>query len=132
MSSNKSEPLQLGQVGIVFLLSGDRLFIEASQLSEAESCAGWVNHRRGHEKLWADLQTQGLAPRDEDYITVPRGRVIFSAQAGQYMLLLDRCILRQSKLVQEIRKRMNLPRRGVLVSTDDHYRCAFCMSKTSF
>ena len=130
-SITDSKPSQFGQVGIIFLLGGDRLLIESSQLSEAELCAGFANHRRGHEELWTELQAHGLAPRDEDYITVPRGRVIFSTQTRQYSLLLDRCILQKPKLVREIRERMNLPRRRLLISTDGHYRCAYCMSKTS-
>lgn len=119
-------------MGIIFLLGSGRLFIESSQISEAELRANFVNHRRGHDELWADLQANGLASRDEDYITVPRGRVIFSTQTGQYTLLLDRCILRQPKLVREIRQRMNLPRCGLVIATDDHYRCSVCMSKTLF
>jgi len=119
-------------VGIIFLLPADRLLIESSQLSEAELCAGFVNHIRGHEEFWAQLQNKGQVPRDKDYITVPRGRVIFSTQTGQYSLLLDRCILRKPKLVTEIRERMNLPNRELVISTDDHYRCAFCMSRSSF
>ena len=126
-----SKPAQMGQVGIIFLLDSDRLLIESSDISEAETCAGFVNHRRGHDKFWAQLQSDGLAPGDEDYITIPRGRVIFSAQTQQYSLLLDRCILKKPKLVRKIRECMNLRSRGLLISTDGHYRCAYCMSKTS-
>jgi len=118
-------------VGIFFLL-GDRVLIESTQISDGEFCASFVNHSRGHEEFWAQLQADGLAPRDADYITAPRGRVIFSVQTGKYSLLLDRCILRQRKFVKEIRRRMNLPKRGVQASVDDHYRCSFCMSRSSF
>lgn len=125
-SRSKPKPSQVGQVGIIFLLTPDRLLIESSELSEAEVCAGFVNHRRGHDELWAQLQAQGLAARDEDYITVPRGRVIFSTQTSQFLLLLDRCILRKPKLVREIRKRLHLPARSLQISTDSHYRCNDC------
>jgi len=129
-SRKKPNSSQVGLVGIIFVL-GDQVLIESSQLSEAELCAGFANHPGGHEQLWAQLQADGVAPRDEDYIAAPRGRVIFSTQTG-YSLLLDRCILRKPKLVREIRERMNLPSRELVVSTDDHYRCAFCMSRSSF
>ena len=130
-SSKKTKASAVGQVGIIFLLGADRLLIESSQLSEAELCAGFANHKRGHDELWAQCQADGLVPRDEDYITVPRGRVIFSSERRQYSLLLDRCILQKPKLVREIRQRMDLPSRGLVISTDGHYRCAFCMSRTS-
>jgi|SRR5579859_1789551 len=131
VSITDSKTSRFGQVGIIFLLGAHRLLIESSQLSEAELCAGFANHRRGHEQFWGELQARGLVPGDEDYITVPRGRVIFSTKTRQYSLLLDRCILQKPKLVREIRERMNLPRRRLLISTDSHYRCAYCMSKTS-
>lgn len=127
----RAETLQGGQVGIIFLLD-HQVLIESTPVAQAEAYGDCLNHRRGHEKLWADLQSSGLASEDEDYITIPRGRVIFSTQTGQYTLLLDRCILRQPKLVREIRQRMNLPRRGLVMATDDHYRCAVCMNKISF
>ena len=118
-------------MGIFFLL-GDQVLIESTSISDGEFCAGLVNHARGHEKFWEQLQADGLAPRDADYITVPRGRVIFSVQTGKYSLLLDRCILEQPKFVKEIRQRMNLPTHGLQASVDDHYRCGFCMSRSSF
>lgn len=101
-------------------------------MSKGELCAGFVNHPGGHEQFWAQLQANGLVPPEEDYINVPRGRVIFSLRTGQYSLLLDRCILREPTLVREIQERMNLPNRKLVVSTDDHYRCSFCMSRSLF
>ena len=129
-SSKKTKASAVGQVGIIFLLGADRLLIESSQLSEAEFSVGFANHKRGHDELWAQCQADGLVPREEDYISVPRGRVIFSTEKHQYSLFLDRCILRKPKLIREIRQRMDLPSRGLVISTDGHYRCAFCMSRT--
>lgn len=129
--SKDSKRVRIGLVGIIFLVGRDRLLIESSQISEAETCAGFVNHRRGHDEFWAELQMHNLVPRDEEYISIPRGRVIFSVQEDKYSLLLDRCILKKPKIVQEIRERMNLPSRRLLISTDGHYRCAYCMGKTS-
>lgn len=129
VSSKDSKLSQVGQVGIIFLLSPDRLLIESSHLSDAELCAGFVNHRRGHADYWQKLQAEGLAPTDEDYIFTPRGRVTFSVKTGRYSLLLDRCILRHPKLVREIRRRLNLPIRSVQISTDDHYRCGGCLGE---
>ena len=130
-SCRKRHSSQVGQVGIIFVL-GDHVLIESSQLTDAELCAGFANHRNSHEQFWVRLQADGLAPRDEEYIAAPRGRVIYSTQTEQYSLFLDRCILRNPKLVREIRERMNLPNRRLVVLTDGHYRCAFCMGRSSF
>lgn len=119
------------KVGIIFVVPGPRVLIECAALADAETYGEFLGHARGHEQFWEDLQHQGQVDRDQDYIEVPRGRVTFSIRTGQYSLLLDRCILRQANVVREIRQRMNLPRRSLLVAADGHYRCAVCMSKGS-
>ena len=113
-------------MGIIFVV-GDQILIESTPVSEGEAYGDCMGHARGHEQFWADLQEQGHAPGDEEYIGIPRGRALFSKRTGQYLLLLDRCILRQPKLVREIRRRMNLPIRSMQISKDDHYRCKVCM-----
>ena len=119
------------KVGILFVVR-NLILIESTDLARGELYGDFIGHERGHEQFWEDLQAQGRVPRDVDYVEVPRGRVTFSSRTGQYLLLLDRCILRQPKLVREIRRRLNLPSRGLQVSSDGHYRCAVCMSRSSF
>ena len=129
VSRKETKPFEVGQVGILFVLAGNRVLIESSQLSEAELCAGFVNYPRSHEEYWRKLQDDSLAPQDEDYVSTPRGRSVFSVQSGRYLLFLDRCILRKPKLVREICRRLNLPIRCLQISSDDHYRCSGCLEE---
>jgi len=115
------------RVGIFFAVD-DHILLEATPLAEGEPYGKIIGHARGHEQFWEDLQSTGQVPRDEDYIRVPRGRVICD-RPGQFTILLDRCILRKPKLAREIRRQLNLPSRGLKVSLDSHYRCAACMEK---
>ncbi len=125
-SRKKSQP----SVGIIFLLPPDRLLIESSDVSEAELCAGFVNHVRGHEEFWGQLSSEGQAPRDQEYFEFPRGRTVFNSISGRHTLYLDKCIIKKPRLVQEIKRRLHLPAR-VDICTDPHYRCPTCLSRSS-
>ena len=128
-SSRRKSRIQKDQapkVGIIFVVR-DEILIRSMPTAEGEIYGDSINHPMGHDQFWADLQLQGKVPRDEEYIGVPRGRVLCSNRTGQHSLLLDRCILKKPKIVREIRKRMNLLSRSLHVSTDDHYRCSFCL-----
>jgi hypothetical protein len=126
----KVEQAQGPKVGIIFVVEHELILIKAVPVAEGEIYGESVTYPGGHEQFWEQLQGAGQVPQDQDYIDVPRGRVNFSR--GQYLLLLDRCIRRRPKLLREIRQRLNLPRRALVVSSDDHYRCAACMSNSSF
>ena len=121
---------KLPQVGIIFLVDS-RLLIETTPTADGERYGDYINHARGHDVFWAELQSQAQAPPDEDYMSAPRGRVVFCSRTGQYFLFLDRCILGRPDLVREIKLRMNLPER-TQTSADAHYRCPICLSRNSF
>lgn len=128
----KVEQDQGPKVGIIFVVKHELILIKAVPVAEGEIYGESVTYPGGHEKFWEQLQAAGQVPADMDYINVPRGRTNFSTREGKYLLLLDRCIRRRPQLVREIRQRLNLPRRALVVSSDDHYRCAACMSNSSF
>lgn len=115
------------KVGIIFVVGDHQIMIHAVPMTEGESYGDAINCPMGHEQFWADLQSQGKVPPDEEYMGVPRGRVLFSKRTGQFSLLLDRCILKRPQIVTEIRRRLNLPARSLHLSTDDHYRCDRCL-----
>lgn len=118
---------QSPKVGIIFVVGNHQIMIHAVPMADGESYGDAINCPMGHEQFWADLQSQGKVPPDEEYMGVPRGRALFSKRTGQFSLLLDRCILKRPKIVREIRRRMNLPARSLHLSTDDHYRCDHCL-----
>src|SRR5580704_2164740 len=84
------------KVGIIFVVR-DRVWIEATPTTEGEQYCDYVNHARSHEHVWAEFQAQGHASRDEDYMSAPRGRVVFCTRTSQCSLFLDRCILKKSQ-----------------------------------
>lgn len=121
IKSNQLEPL----VGI-FWLVGDRLIIDASLLSEAESYGDCLTHRTSHIDFWAEQQRLGTVPRDIEYEENPRGRVTVNAKAHEFYLLADRCILKDKVTVAKIRREMRLPA-NTIMETDLHYRCPACL-----
>lgn len=128
MSRKARQPTQVAHVGIIFLV-GDRVLIESTPADKGEVYGDFVNHARGHEEFWAQLQAQGLAPQNEDYLTAARGRSVVHRATGQSVLYLDRCIIKRSGLVREIKRRLQLPVH-VEILTDQHYRCPVCLSRS--
>jgi hypothetical protein len=121
----KAKPSHVAHVGIIFVVD-DRVLIESTPISKGEVYGEAVNHARGHEVFWAQLQVDGLVPQDQDYITAPRGRAIANRLTGRPSLYLDKCIIKKPALVREIKRRLHLPAR-VEISRDLHYRCEACL-----
>ena len=116
------------QVGIVFVVKG-KPFIDSTAVTEAESYEHFKIHGRDHYQYWEQLQRIKAVPSDVEYDEVPRGRVVYDTQTRKYTLYLDRCILRNKKLVSRIMAEMSLPYENTETDTDSHYRCPKCLSK---
>jgi hypothetical protein len=125
LSRKKPNPSHVVHVGIIFVIA-DRVLIESTPISKGEVYGEFVNHARGHEVFWAQLQADGLVPEDQDYITAPRGRAVANRLTGRPSLYLDKCIIQKPALVREIKRRLRLPAR-VEISRDLHYRCEACL-----
>jgi hypothetical protein len=75
------------------------------------------------------LQRIKAVPADVEYDEVPRGRAAYDIKTREFTLLLDRCILKNKKLVSRIMAEMSLPYESTETDTDSHYRCPKCVSK---
>ncbi|MGA8104578.1 MAG: hypothetical protein WB869_20635 [Candidatus Acidiferrales bacterium] len=117
------------QVGVVFVAKGKPPFIDSTPVTEAEGYAHFKIHGRDHHRYWQQLQQMKAVPSDVEYDEVPRGRAVYDTVARNYTLFLDRCILRNKKLVSRIISAMNLPFESTETATDDHYRCPKCLPK---
>jgi hypothetical protein len=122
----KEEP----QVGIFWVVRGN-LLIDSTALSHAEPYGDNLTHPRGHVEVWEQFQQKGLVFPEMEYEEHPRGRVMFNAKTKRFLLLADRCILRDEKVVRKIMTRMNLPRKTTDRGTDEHYRCSICLRSGS-
>lgn len=115
------------RVGIVFAYER-KAFIDSTPVTEAESYAHFKIHGRDHHQYWLQLQQKKAVPAEVEYDEVPRGRVAYNTKTRRYTLLLDRCILRNKKLVSRLIAQMNLPSE-TQASTDSHYRCQACLRR---
>jgi len=124
-TSDQLEPM----VGIFWLVS-DRLILDVSSLSEAESYGDCLTHRNSHIDYWTEQQRHGTVPLDVEYEEHPRGRVTANAKTKEFQLLADRCILKDPATVERIMKAMHLPV-NTFVDTDPHYICPGCNKSES-
>jgi len=113
-------------VGIVFLVS-DKLLIDRTPVLKGEIYGDFRIHERGHDTYWEILKQAGNVPRDSEYDNYPRGRVAYNAKTGDYLLFLDRCILKKKSIVNKIMSELNLPANRTKMDTDSHYRCPHCL-----
>ena len=113
-------------VGIVFLV-GDRLLIDHTPVSEAETYGDFKIHARGHDTFWAVLKQAGVVPVESEYDDYPRGRVAYNRKTRKFLLFLDRCILKRKSVVKKFMSELHLPSKDTKTDTDDHYRCPGCL-----
>ena len=113
------------EVGI-FWVVGSELIFDTAALSEADEWSGYKTYPSNHEKMWPKFQRWGMVPNDMDYRTPPRGRVGYDIGNRQFILTADRCILKDSEMLDRIYREMNLPENTSNQPDDEHYRCAKC------
>jgi hypothetical protein len=128
LRKKKQEMQTRPQVGIFFFFD-HKLLIECTPLEQAGNWGKFKIHEDDHVAYWDRLIREGVVPRHEDYKNIPRGRVALNTATGRYLLLLDRCILRQKRLVATIKQKMGLPPNETDTDTDAHYRCAKCLAE---
>jgi hypothetical protein len=116
-------------VGIFWLID-DRLVLDTSLISEAEPYGDCLTHGNSHIDFWTEQQGLGTVPHDIEYEEYPRGRVVYNKKTQRFALFADRCILKETPVVNQIMKAMHLPTKQTDVATDGpagHYRCYRCL-----
>lgn len=121
--STTAEP----KVGVFWLVER-RLIIDCVPISQAEACEGFCNYPLSHEQSWSQLQRRGVVPAEAEYDESPRGRVVYNARTQQFLILADRCILKNPELMKRILAVLYLPA-NTKTKSDSHYRCARCLSQ---
>ena len=115
------------EVGIIFVV-GNTPFIDGTPLNEAGGYGDCKIHDKDHYGYWDQLVENHLVPSIE-YDEVPRGRVVYNIKTRSFVLFLDRCIIKNTVMVEKIKDWMHLPS-NTPVETDSHYRCPGCMKKS--
>ena len=113
-------------VGIFWLVNG-KLISDVTPISHAETYGDCLGHAKGHLDFWSELQRSGFISSDMEYEDAPRGRIVFNAGTGQYILYADMCIRKRSNVVRKILHDFALPENGTVLSGDEHYRCRVCL-----
>jgi hypothetical protein len=119
----KEEP----RVGIFWLVN-DKLVIDSTPLSEAEAYGDHLTHPRSHLEVWTLFQRDGAVPKEVEYEEPPRGRVMYNTKTRQFMLLADRCVLKDKSLVKWIMSALSL-KKTTKTGTDEHYQCSRCLQE---
>lgn len=116
------------KIGIFWVVQG-RLIAAAKPANEGEGYGELLTYEPGHLDTWDELQADGTVPRDTEYEEFPRGRVTFNKRTQTFLLLADKCILRDKQMLGQVMTAMNLPVDRTIMDSDSHYRCFRCLGR---
>lgn len=105
---------------------GGNPVIDSTELSKAEDYGDFKIHAGDHYSVWDRFQHAATVPADMEYEEAPRGRVVYNTETNRFILLADKCILKERKVVRMIITQLHLPT-GTRTGKDDHYRCFRCL-----
>lgn len=106
----------------------EKLYVSWTPYTLNPSYCGYRTYRMGHPEYWEWLQETHLVPRNIPYQWVPRARVTYEEKTEQFTLFADRCIFKNKRKIQAIKRRLNLPP-STRVVADRHYQCFRCFQK---
>lgn len=117
-------------VGMFYLLGG-RIHYVIVSVDQGDRQDEYVSTNTSHFDWWRHhifkiLKMQNPHFDVEDHEHVPRGRVIYNSETDIYELLVDRCIKKNKRLMQDIFEKMALPRKKTKVVLNFHYQCQLC------
>jgi|ERR1700722_12739267 len=115
----------------IFWVVGKRLLIDSTPVAKAEDYADFKIHGADHYTIWEKFKQMGEVAQELEYDDVPRGRVMYNPKTDKYLLLADRCILKNPSLLNRIEAKMNLPDKKTDLDSDAHYRCPKCLQNES-
>jgi hypothetical protein len=102
-------------------LESSRFLSFSRPWTEVREIAGFKTLDEGHVDVWPLFQRQYPFLRVYEYEAFPRGRVNWSADGDQWLLLLDPKLEGRS-FISHIVKEWNLPIDRLTIMTDPHYR----------
>lgn len=114
------------KVGIFWLVRG-RVITFGYPLSKAAAYGEFATYEPSHLDKWGELQRNGAVPPECEYEEFPRGRVMFNRRTETFLLLADKCILRDKRTLSNIMKELGLPATKTGLDRDSHYRCFRCL-----
>lgn len=109
-------------IGPFFYYQG-QLVAHAIPEEDGEQRAGKLDNPYSHEQLFDEIGS------GEDYINIPRGRVVFDMKQASGIIYVDRCIENVPGAIEQLAQIFRL--HHFEVQYDDHYVCPGCCDFSS-
>lgn len=118
---------ELAEVGIFWFYRGKLVFKDAVPVAQGVSYGEAITGRRDHAEFWDELYGAGELGRlpeclREEYFSLPRGRVVYHGDTGQFFVLHGNNVCRRD--LRTVAKSFNLPKHNTVFELDTHY-CDF-------
>jgi hypothetical protein len=115
-------------VGLFWRLP-EQLIIDGVGLDEAIKNGELKTYPGTHEELWHRYWSIMAVPVLVRQESLARGRVVFDLVGNRLRLLADRCIIRDTAILDRICRYLNLPA-NTEIEADTEYRCRNCSSSS--
>ena len=112
----------MNRIGIFFICGNGKIIADYIPYKKGRMLNGLYDSNSDHWKLF-DSHIHEFDT--DDYIYVPRGRVIFDELNNQSIIYMDKCYLSDKKTLKKIIKLFQVG--NYITKTDIHYQCLKCL-----
>lgn len=112
----------MNKIGIFFICSNSEIIANHIPYKKGRFLNGLYDSNSDHWELFDSLIFKFDT---DDYINVPRGRVIFDERNNQSIIYIDECYLSDEKVLKKIIKLFQV--KNYVIKTDIHYQCPNCL-----
>lgn len=112
----------MSRIGIFFIKSNGELIAKHIPDNAGRVLNGLYDTNDDHWKLFDE---QAAKFNTDEYIDVPRGRVIFDKPNDTSIIYLDTCYVHDERVIDKIINLFQVEK--YVIKTDNHYQCPKCL-----
>lgn len=112
----------MSKIGIFFITNNNEIISDFISYDEGRYLNGLYDSNADHWQLFDSLSFKF---NTDDYINVPRGRVIYDEMNDNSIVYLDKCFLLNNEVLNKIIEVFRIKK--YVLKIDIHYQCPKCL-----
>lgn len=106
----------------VFFINNNEIILDSIPYEKGRVLNDLYDSNADH---WKFFDSISFKFNTNDYINVPRGRVIYDKANDNGIIYIDRCFLLDEEIINKVIKLFNI--KNYVLKTDIHYQCPNCL-----
>lgn len=107
-----------------YFISKTKIIAQPEEYRQGRNTNGLYDSELDHWKMFDQYHYESVFNTD-DYINVPRGRVLFDENRQRSIIYIDQCFISNQKILAQIIELFQIEQ--YTVKLDLHYRCPNCL-----